>query len=68
MKYFRRTAGYALFDHTRIEEALEELQAKPVEQKIRRCKTNCLRHVTRMNHSRMPNIMLNYRSNNLMFF
>jgi len=37
MKYFRRTAGYTLFDHMRTEEALEELKAEPVDQKLRRC-------------------------------
>jgi len=37
MKYFRRTAGYTLFDHMRIQEALEELKAEPADQKLRRC-------------------------------
>jgi hypothetical protein len=62
MEYFRRTSGYTLFDHIRTEVALEELKAVPVDQKLRRYKSNWLRHVTRMN-SGMPNIMLNCRPN-----
>jgi len=54
MKYFRITADYTLFDHIRIEEALEEMKEEPVDQKLRRCKSNWLRHVTRINNSRMP--------------
>jgi hypothetical protein len=30
MKFFRRTAGYTLFDHKRNEEILEELKVEPV--------------------------------------
>jgi hypothetical protein len=37
IKYFRRTAGYTLFGHMRIEEALEEFKAEPADQKLRRC-------------------------------
>jgi len=36
MKFFRRIAGYALFDHKRNEEILEELKLEPVNQKLRR--------------------------------
>jgi hypothetical protein len=38
VKFFRRTAGYALFDHKRNEEILEELKVEPVDEKIRRYK------------------------------
>jgi len=58
--FFRRTAGYTLFDHRRNEEILEKLQAEPVDEKLRTYNSNWLRHVTRMNN-RMPKIMLNYR-------
>ena len=62
-KIFRRTAEYTLFDHKRNEEILEELKVKPVDQKLRRYKSNWLQRVTRMNSNRMPKIMLNYRTN-----
>jgi hypothetical protein len=35
MKFFRRTAGYTLFDHTRNEEILEVLKVEPVDGKVR---------------------------------
>jgi hypothetical protein len=38
IKLFRRTAGYALFDHERKEEILEELKVEPVDEKQRRYK------------------------------
>jgi len=40
MKFFRRTAGYTLFDHKSNEEILEELKAEPVDKKLRRYKPN----------------------------
>jgi hypothetical protein len=33
------------------------------DEKLRRYKSNWLRHATRMNNNRMPKIMLNYRPN-----
>ena len=39
--------------HKRIEEILEELKVKPVDEKVRRRKSNQLQHVTRMNNKRM---------------
>jgi len=42
---------------------LEESKAEAVDEKIRRYKSNWLRHVTRVNNSRMPKIMLNCRPN-----
>jgi hypothetical protein len=63
MKFFKRTAGYTLFDHERKQEIFEGLKLEAVDEKLRRYKLNWLRHVTRMNNSRMPKIMLNYRPN-----
>jgi hypothetical protein len=40
---------------------LEDLKVEPVDEKLRRYKSNLLRHVTRMNNNRMPKVMLNYR-------
>jgi hypothetical protein len=59
MKFFRRTAGYTLFDHKRNEEILEDLKVEPVDQKLRRHKSNWLQHVKRMNNNMMPKVMLN---------
>jgi hypothetical protein len=53
MKFFKTTAGYTLFDHKRNEEILGELKVQPVDEKLRRCKSNWI-HVTRMNDNRMP--------------
>jgi hypothetical protein len=38
---------------------LEELKVEPVDEKLRRYKSNWLKHVTGMNNNRMPKIMLN---------
>ena len=38
MKFFRRGAGYTLFDHKRDEEILEELKVEPVDEKLRKYK------------------------------
>jgi len=46
MKCFRRTAVYTLFDLKRKEEILEELKVEPIDEKLRRYKSNLLRHVT----------------------
>jgi len=62
MKVFR-TAVHILFDHKRKEDISEELKVEPVDEKLRRYKSNWLRHVTRMNNDRMPKIILIYRSN-----
>ena len=40
MKVFRKTAGYTRFDHKRNEEILEELIVEPVDEKLRRHKSN----------------------------
>jgi len=61
MKFFTRTAGYILFDHRRKKEILEELKLEPDDEKLRRYKSNKLRHVIRMSNNRMPKLMLNYR-------
>jgi hypothetical protein len=43
MKFFRRTAGTQFLV---IKEILEELKVEPVDEKLRRYKSNLLRHVT----------------------
>jgi len=39
-KFFRRTAEYALFDNRKNGDILEELRAEPVDEKLRRYKSN----------------------------
>ena len=51
---FFRTSGYTLCDHKKNEEILEELKVEGFDEILRRYKSNCLRHVTRMNSNRMP--------------
>jgi hypothetical protein len=63
VKVFRRTAGTHFLTTKSNEEILEDLKAEPAEQKPRRYKSNELRHVTRMNSSRMAKIVLNCRPN-----
>jgi hypothetical protein len=41
------------------EEILEGLKVEPVDEKLRRNKSNWLRRITRMNSNRMSKIMLN---------
>jgi len=55
--------GTSFFNHKRNEEIFKELRVKPGDEKLRRCKSNWLRHVTGMNSSRMAKIMLNCRQN-----
>ncbi|KAJ4427350.1 hypothetical protein ANN_24970 [Periplaneta americana] len=58
----RRTAGYTLLDRKRNEEILEQLEVESVEEKISRYKFNWLDHVRRMENSRIPKIMMQYKS------
>ncbi|KAJ4435490.1 hypothetical protein ANN_18106 [Periplaneta americana] len=57
----RRTAGYTLLDRKRDEEILEQLEVESVEEKITRYKFNWLDHVRRMENSRIPKIMMQYK-------
>jgi hypothetical protein len=63
MKFFRRTAECALFFFFLNDEILEEMKVVPADEKIRRYKSNWLRHVTRMNNNRISKIMLKYGPN-----
>jgi len=51
------------FDCNRNENFLEDLKVEPVYEKLRRYKSNWLRHVTRMRSSRMAKIVLNCKPN-----
>jgi len=63
MKFFRRTAGYTIFDHKKKEDILEQLVVEAVGEKLRRYKSKWLRHTTRINNKTIAKIMLNYRPN-----
>jgi len=63
MKFFRGTTRYTIFDHKMNSEILEGLKIEPVDEKLRRYKSNWLRHVTRLNSKRMSKIILNCRLN-----
>jgi hypothetical protein len=54
MRVFRRTAGYTLSGHKRNEEILEELKVEPVDEKLRRYKSNRLRQIKKIHKNRMP--------------
>jgi hypothetical protein len=60
---FFRTAVCISFGHKRKEEVLKGLKVKLVDQKLRRYKSNWLRHGTRMDSSSMSKLMLNCRPN-----
>ena len=49
--------------YKRNDEILEESKVEPVDKKLRRYKSNWLRHVTRINSSTMTKVLLNYRPN-----
>jgi hypothetical protein len=42
VKFFRRTAVYIPFDHKKTKGILEELKVEPVDEKLRRYKSNWL--------------------------
>jgi hypothetical protein len=42
---------------------LEEFKVEPVDEKLRGYKSNWIRHATRINNKKMPNIMMKYRTN-----
>jgi hypothetical protein len=65
MKPFRRTVRYKLSYLKKKEEMLEELNVELDDEKLRRYKSNLLRHVKRMNNSRFRQVMLKYRRRGL---
>ena len=54
IKFFRRRAGFTLFNHKSNEEILEELKVEPGEETLTRYQSNWPRLVTRKNNKRMP--------------
>jgi hypothetical protein len=56
--YLGPRIGHKYHDHKRNKEILGEMKAELVEEKLRRYKSNSLRHVTRTRTNRMPKIVL----------
>jgi len=52
---------HPFLNHERNEEILEVLKVEPVDEKLRRYKSNWLRHVTRRKISRLADIVLSCR-------
>jgi len=50
-------------DHERDEEIEEKLKVGPIEEKLRRYKSNWLRQVTTTNNNRVSKLMLNCKPN-----
>jgi hypothetical protein len=61
MKFMRKTAGLTLWDHNRNEEILKNLKVEPVSKFIKNYRDNWKNHIKRMDSSRIPNNLLNYR-------
>jgi hypothetical protein len=58
---FQKNSRVRPFEPQKYKEILEQLKVEPADKKLRRCKSNWLLHVTRMNSDRKPRIMLNCR-------
>jgi hypothetical protein len=58
----REEHNYAVGDENRVSGIKwgSNNEVEPVDEKLRRYKSNWLRYVTRKNNDRMPKIMLNY--------
>jgi hypothetical protein len=61
MKFMRKTAGLTLWDHKRNEEILKNLKVEPVSKFIQSYRANWKERIERMDSSRIPNSLLNYR-------
>jgi hypothetical protein len=61
MKFLRRTAGYTLLDHKKNEDILQELNTTPVLEKITIYRHKRVKHIHRMNNSRFPKALIEYR-------
>jgi hypothetical protein len=61
----REEYNYAVGDENRVSGITwgRNNEVEPAGEKLRRYKSNWLRHVTRKNNDRMPKMMLNYTPN-----
>jgi hypothetical protein len=63
MNFMRKTAGLTLWDHKRNEEILKNLKVEIIFKIIQNYRANWKEHTERMDSSRIPNNLLNYRPN-----
>jgi hypothetical protein len=61
----RETAGLTLWDHKRNEEILKNFKVKPISKYIQNYWANWKEHIERMDYSRIPNNLLNYKPHGL---
>jgi hypothetical protein len=61
MKFTRKTAGLTLWDHKRNEEILKNFKVESISKFIQNYRANWKEHIERMDSSRIPNNLLNYR-------
>jgi hypothetical protein len=60
-KFMRKTAGLILWDHKINEEMLKNLKVEPIFKFIQNYRANWKEHIERMDSSKTPNNLLNYR-------
>jgi hypothetical protein len=59
--YIKKKAGYTWADYKANTEIAKELNVKPVLDKKQEYRRNCLQHINRMTHNKLPRILKNYR-------
>jgi hypothetical protein len=61
IKFMRKTAGFTLWDHKRNEQVLKSLKVGTNFKFIQNYRVNWKEHTERMDSSRIPNNLFNYR-------
>jgi hypothetical protein len=61
MKFMKKTSGLTLWDHKRNEGILKNLKVEPISKFIQNLRANWKEHIERMDSSRIPKNLLNYR-------
>jgi hypothetical protein len=61
MKFMRKTAGPTLWDHKRNEEILRNFEVEPISKFIQNYRAKWKEHIEKMDSSRIPNNLLNYK-------
>jgi hypothetical protein len=61
MKFMRKTAGLTLWDHKKNEVILKNLKVEPIFKFTQNYRANWKKHIERMDSSRIPDSLLNYR-------
>jgi hypothetical protein len=61
MTFFRKITNYTLYDHKRNQDIIKELKIEAVLEKMNNYKIKWMRHVPRMDRSRLPNAIIKYQ-------